>query len=78
MSCADFMDWVIGNGAQHFGVVIRDCANEGGKGLFATTDFRENETIICIPLEIIITAGFVAELPGYCDVFKRFSIIYKR
>ncbi|OZC11129.1 hypothetical protein X798_01955 [Onchocerca flexuosa] len=74
MSCADFMDWVIGNGAQHFGVVIRDCANEGGKGLFATTDFRENETIICIPLEIIITAGFVAELPGYCDVFKRYRL----
>lgn len=76
MGCTDFMEWVIGNGAQHSGVDIKDCSNEGGKGLFATTDFRENETIICIPVEIIITAGFVAE--NYFDVFKRFYLTYKR
>ncbi|VBB29759.1 unnamed protein product [Acanthocheilonema viteae] len=71
MGCADFMQWLIENGAQHFGVDIRDCSKEDGKGLFAITDFRENETIICIPVEIIITAGLVAEIPDYCDVFKR-------
>ncbi|CAG9533014.1 unnamed protein product [Cercopithifilaria johnstoni] len=74
MGCTDFMEWVIGNGAQHFGVDIKDCSEGGGKGLFATTDFREDETIICIPVEIIITAGFVAEIPDYCDVFKRYRL----
>ncbi|MCP9265944.1 Phytanoyl-CoA hydroxylase-interacting protein-like [Dirofilaria immitis] len=74
MDYTDFMEWVTENGAQHFGVIIRDCVNEGGKGLFATTDFRENETVICIPVEIIITAGYVAELPAYCDVFTRYRL----
>ncbi|EFO14958.1 hypothetical protein LOAG_13557 [Loa loa] len=74
MGYTDFMEWVIENGGEHFGVDIRDCSNEGGKGLYATTDFRENETVICIPMEIIITAGFVAEMPGYCDVFKRYRL----
>lgn len=78
MSCTDFMDWMIGNGAQHFGIDIRDCSKEGGKGLFATTDFRENETIMFVPAGIIITAGFVAEIPDYCDVLKRFSLTYKQ
>uniref|UniRef100_A0AAF5PHM2 SET domain-containing protein n=2 Tax=Wuchereria bancrofti TaxID=6293 RepID=A0AAF5PHM2_WUCBA len=74
MDCTGFMEWAVGNGAHHFGVDIRDCSNEGGKGLFATTDFRENETIISIPVGLIITAGFIAEMPNYCDVFKRYCL----
>lgn len=71
------MEWVTENGAQHFGIDIRECSKEGERGLFATRDFREGETIICIPVEIIITAGFVAEIPSYYGVFKRLNLTCK-
>lgn len=73
MDSTDFLEWALENGVQNFGVDIRNCS-EGGKGLFTTKDFRENETLICVPVKIIITAGSVAEMPDYCDVFKRFNL----
>lgn len=71
MSCTDFMEWVTGRGAQHFGVDVKDCPDESGKGLFATTDFRESEAVICVPPGLIITAGLIADMAEYSDIFKR-------
>ncbi|VDN02744.1 unnamed protein product [Thelazia callipaeda] len=71
MSSANFMEWVIRHGGQNFGIDIRDCPNEGGKGLFATADFRENEVLVSIPDALVITAGSVADMEDMCEVFQR-------
>ncbi|VDN24106.1 unnamed protein product [Gongylonema pulchrum] len=75
MSCPDFMRWVVERGAQNFGVYAEQCLGEAGKGLFAGTDFREGEILMCVPSSLIITAGVVADMAGYDGLFKRLILI---
>lgn len=66
-----FLEWMMKHGAQQFGVEIRDCTDKKGKGVFATRSFRENDTLICVPPALIITAGTVADTPRHTQFFRR-------
>lgn len=71
-----FLKWLENFDISYDGIELRKC--DFGYGIFAKRDFHINETILSIPLQLLITPSSVVQLSKYQQILvnKKYRIFY--
>ncbi|KAI6231246.1 SET domain-containing protein [Aphelenchoides besseyi] len=72
---AKFVEWTKSHGVNLEAAEPRQLGADRGCGLMAKRAIRCNEVFLRIPKSLIITAGFVADLPEYSQLLSRYSTL---
>uniref|UniRef100_A0A0N5AEV8 SET domain-containing protein n=1 Tax=Syphacia muris TaxID=451379 RepID=A0A0N5AEV8_9BILA len=65
-----FVEWARSRNIFFPNVELRKCFDNSGYGIFAKRNLRENEILITVPLDVMITAKSLVEVPYYEKLFS--------